>query len=78
MQFLPQSNRFSWDFDVALLKLNETIVGDVAVATIPDTKVAVKACRSAGKNGFVFLKSLLLLLPLLLKRLPQYIVIPMD
>ena len=56
VQLLSRSNIFSWDFDLALLKLNETIVGNVAVATIPDTKVTVKACRSAGKNGFRFLE----------------------
>ena len=49
VKILSTGFAYSWDFDIALLKLNKSVPDDVTPATIAKDEMAVNSCRSAGK-----------------------------
>lgn len=48
IKLFSTSHVYSWDFDIALVKLNESVPNYVIPAKIAEKNLALKKCRSAG------------------------------
>ncbi len=51
-------NTFSWDFDIALVKLNGSVPDAWEIAKLPAKEASVTDCKSAGRRYFMHRSSL--------------------
>ena len=49
MKVLSKIQGYSWDFDIALLRLNESVANGVVPVKIAEEDAVVDGCKSAGK-----------------------------